>query len=224
VLSRIGEIQLPLPPPVALFLGMLTFVSVLGPMLWKVARHVDTIAHEAAHALVGLGAGRRVRSVKINPNGSGETDIQPDRGFGFGVAAFAGYLGPSAAGLLAAWLISTGHMVAVMWLGLLLLAVLLLMVRNSFGAVAVLVCGALLYLTVRRASAGVETAVAYGVAWFLLLSGPKKVLSIPIKSQDAKILAKMSPLWAWVWYYLWLLGTIAALVAGGAMLIRSAPV
>jgi len=219
VLSQIGEIQLPLPPPVALFLGMLTFISVLGPVLWKVARHVDTIAHEAAHALVGLGAGRRVRSVTINPNGTGETAIEPVGGFGFGVAAFAGYLGPSAAGLLAAWLISTGHMVAVMWLGLLLLAVLLLMVRNSFGAIAVLVCGALLYLTVRRATAGVETAVAYGVAWFLLLAGPKTVLSTPVKSTDAKILAKMSPLWAWVWYCLWLFGTLAALVAGGALLI-----
>ena len=219
MLSRIGELQIPLPPPVAVFLGILTFVAVLGPLLWKVTVHVNTIAHEAAHAMVGLGAGRRIRSVKINPDGSGATAIRPASGFGFGVAVFAGYLGPSAAGLIAAWLISTGRMVAVIWLGLLQLAVLLPMVRNFFGAIAILVCGALLYLTVRHATPGVETAVAYGVAWFLLLSGPKKVLSIPVKSQDAKILAKMSPLWAWVWYWLWLLGTIAALVAGGAMLV-----
>jgi hypothetical protein len=219
MLSRIGELQIPLPPPVAVFLGILTFVAVLGPLLWKVTVHVNTIAHEAAHAMVGLGAGRRIRSVKINPDGSGATAIRPASGFGFGVAVFAGYLGPSAAGLIAAWLISTGRMVAVIWLGLLQLAVLLPMVRNFFGAIAILVCGALLYLTVRHATVGVETAVAYGVAWFLLLSGPKKVLSIPVKSQDAKILAKMSPLWAWVWYWLWLLGTIAALVAGGAMLV-----
>src|SRR5215468_4219279 len=207
MLSRIGEIQIPLPAPVALFLGILTFIAVLGPMLWKVTVHVNTIAHEAAHAMVGFGAGRSIRSVKINPDGGGATVMLPDRGLGFGVAVFAGYLGPSAAGLIAAWL------------GLLLLAVLLLMVRNFFGAIAILVCSALLYLTVRHATVGAETAVAYGVAWFLLLSGPKKVLSIPIKSQDAKILAKMSPLGAWVWYYLWLLGTIGALVAGGAMLV-----
>ena len=219
VLSRIGEIQIPLPAPVAVFLGMLTFVVLLGPMLWKVTRHVNTIAHEAAHAMVGLGAGRRIRSVTIDPDGGGATAILPDSGFGFGVAVFAGYLGPSAAGLLAAWLISTGRMVAVIWLGLLLLAALVLMVRNFFGAIAILVCGAMLYLTVRHATVAVETAVAYGVAWFLLLSGPKKVLSIPVKSQDAKILAKLSPLWAWVWYSLWLIGTIAALVVGGAMLV-----
>jgi hypothetical protein len=219
VLSRIGEIQNLPPPPVAVFIGILTFIALLGPLLWQVTRHVNTIAHEAAHAMVGLGAGRRIRSVTINPDGTGETVILPPSGFGFGVAAFAGYLGPSAAGLLAAWLISTGHVVAVLWLGLLLLAVLLLMVRNSFGAVAILVFGALLYLTVRHATASVETAVAYVVAWFLLLSGPKKVLGIPVKSQDAKILATLSPLWAWVWYCLWLIGTIAALVAGGALLV-----
>src|SRR5262245_66073927 len=85
MLSRIGEIQIPLPAPVALFLGILTFIAVLGPMLWKVTVHVNTIAHEAAHAMVGFGAGRSIRSVKINPDGGGATVMLPDRGLGFGV-------------------------------------------------------------------------------------------------------------------------------------------
>jgi hypothetical protein len=219
VLSRIGEIQIPLPAPPALFLGILTFVAVLGPMLWKVTTHVNTIAHEAAHAIVGFGVGRRIRSVKIDPGGGGSTVMVPNSGFGYGVAAFAGYLGPSVAGLIAAWLISIGRIVAVLWLGLLLLAVMLLLVRNSFGGIAILISGALLYLTLRYTTTGVETVVAYSVAWFLLLSGPKAVLGGPTKSQDAKILANMTPLWASAWYYLWLLGAIAALVVGGAMLI-----
>ena len=196
MLSRIGEIQVPLPPPVALFLGILTFVAMLGPMLWKVTTHVNTIAHEAAHAIVGFGAGRRVRSVKINPDGGGSTVMVPNSGFGYGVASFAGYLGPSVAGLIAARLISIGRIVAVLWLGLLLLVVMLLLVRNSFGGIAILVSGALLYLTLRYTTTGVETAVAYGVTWFLLLSGPKAVLGGPTKPQDAKILADMTPLWA----------------------------
>lgn len=219
MLSRIGEIQIPLPAPVAMFVGILTFVAVLGPILWKVTTHVNTIAHEAAHAIVGFGAGRRIRSVKVNPDGGGSTVMAPDSGFGYGVAAFSGYLGPSIAGLIAAWLISNGRMVAVLWLGLLLLVVMLLLVRNAFGGIAILASGALLYLTLRYATTGVEAFVAYGVAWFLLLSGPKAVLGGPTKPQDAQILAKMTPLWASAWYYLWLLGAIAALVVGGAMLI-----
>jgi hypothetical protein len=219
VFSRIGETQAPLPAPVVLFLGLLVFVVVLGRALWRVAVHVNTIVHEAAHALVGLGAGRRIRSVNVNSNGGGDTDMVPKSGFGYGVAAFVGYVGPSAAGLMAAGLISIGRIVAALWLGLMLLAVMLLMVRNFFGGIAILVCGALLYLVVRYTTVGVETAVAYGATWFLLLSGLKKVLEVGSAPQDAKILAGKTRIAAPVWSFLWLLGSLAALAVGGAILL-----
>jgi hypothetical protein len=222
VLSRIGETQIPLPPPMALFIGILVFIAVLGPTLWKVTTHVNTVVHEGAHALVGLGAGRRLRSVKINPKGSGTTDLEPKSGFGYGVAAFVGYVGASGAGLLAAWLISIGRIVAVLWLGGLLLVAMVLMVRNVFGGIVILACGALLYLILRYMTAGVETAVAYGLTWFLLLSAPKDALRVakkPKDEPDAKALAGMTFLWPSAWCFLWLVGTIAALVAGTAILV-----
>jgi peptidase M50B-like protein len=222
VLSRIGEIQIPLPAPVALSIGMLVFITVLGPTLWKITTHAVTVVHEAAHAMVGIAAGRSIRNVKINPNGGGSTLMVPQAGFGYGVAAFAGYVGPSAAGLLAAWLISVGRIVAVLWLGGLLLAAMVLMVRNFFGGIVILACGALLYLILRYTTAGVETAVAYGVTWFLLLSAPKDALSAAKKPKDladAKALAGMTVLWPSAWCFLWVVGTIAALVVGGAMLV-----
>jgi Peptidase M50B-like len=174
MLSRVGETQTPLPPPIAVAIGMLVFIAVLGPALWKIAIHAETVVHEAAHAMVGIVTGRRISSVKINPNGSGATAIVPPTGFGYGVAAFVGYVGASAAGLLAAWMISMGRIVAVLWVGGLLLAIMVLLVRNLFGGIVVLACGALLYLIVRYTTAGVETAVAYGLTWFLLLSAPKR--------------------------------------------------
>ena len=97
-----------------------------------------------------------------------------------------------AAGLIAAGLISIGRIVAVLWLGLLLLAAMLLMIRNLFGVVVILVCGVLLYLIVWHATVGVETAVAYGVTWFLLVSGPKGVLEAGSKPQDATALTAMT--------------------------------
>ena len=222
-LSRIGEIQVPLPAPVALSIGVLVFIALLGSTLWKIATHAVTVVHEAAHATVGLVAGRNIRNVTINPNGGGSTLMVPQEGFGYGVAGFAGYVGPSAAGLLAAWLISIGHVVAVLWLGGLLLAVMVLLVRNFFGGIVILACGALLYLILRYTTAGVETAAAYGVTWFLLLSGPKDALSAatnPKNVADAKALAGMTVLWPAAWCFLWVVGTIAALVAGGALLLR----
>ena len=221
-LSRIGEIQIPLSAPVALIIGMLVFIAVLGSALWKITTHAETVVHEAAHAMVGFAAGRRIRRVEINPNGGGSTVMVPQTGFGYGVAAFAGYIGPSAAGLLAAWLISMGHIVAVLWLAGLLLAVMVLMVRNFFGGIVILACSALLYLVLRYTTVGVETALAYGVTWFLLLSAPKIALSAaksPKNVADAKILAGMTPLWPSAWCFLWVAGTIAALVVGGALLV-----
>jgi hypothetical protein len=222
VFSQIGEIQGRLPAPAALLLGILTFLVVNGRILGRIVTHAETVVHEGAHALVGLLTGHRVRGVRINTNGGGDTSLESRRGAGDRLVAFVGYIGPSAAGLTTAWLISIGRSVAVLWLGLLLLAAMLLMVRNFFGGIVIVACGALLALIVRYAAAGAQTAIAYGVTWFLLLSAPKVALGIisrPKDVQDARILAGMTFLWPSAWCFLWLLGTIAALVGGGALLI-----
>jgi len=221
-LSRIGEIQIALPAPIALSIGMLVFIAMLFPALWRIATHAETVVHEAAHAMVAWIAGRSIRKVEINTKGGGSTSWAPKGGFGSGVAAFAGYVGPSAAGLLAAWLISIGRIVAVLWLCGLLLAVMVLMVRNFFGGIVILACGALLYLILRYTTAVVQTAVAYAGTWFLLLSAPKDALRVakkPKDVEDAKILAGMTVLRPSAWCFLWVVGTIAALVVGGAILL-----
>ena len=45
------------------------------------------------------------------------------------------------------------------------------------GGTVILACGMLLYVVLRYTTAGVETAVAYFVTWFLLISGTKVALS-----------------------------------------------
>jgi len=224
MLSTIGRIDTPLPAAEAVVIGLLAFIVVNGGILWRVTNHAETVLHEGAHALTGIAAGRRIRSVDIDKNGGGSTVMVPATGFGFGVAAFVGYIGSSVAGLIAAGLISAGHMVAVLWLGLLLFAFMLLLVRNLFGGIVVLTYGALLYLIVRYTTAGVQVAVAYGVTWFLLLSGTKVAFgaaSRPDAVADAGILAGMTFLWRSAWCFLWLVGTIAALVVGGYILTHA---
>jgi hypothetical protein len=223
-MSRIGEIQTPLPAPQAVFIGLLAMIVVTGRALWNIATHAETLVHEGAHVLVGMTAGRTISSVRIERNGGGGTVIAPARGAGFGVAAFAGYIGPSTAGLIAAKLISIGHSVAVLFLGLLLCVLMLLLVRNFFGGTVILICGLLLYLVLRSTTAGVETAVAYGVTWFLLISGTKDALGAarrPKEITDAGVLADMTFVFRWVWCFLWLIGTIAALIVGGAILTHA---
>jgi hypothetical protein len=224
MLSTIGRIDTPLPAPDAVVIGLLALIVVYGGTLWKVANHAETVVHESAHALTGIATGRRISGVNIDKDGGGGTVMMPDSGFGFGVAASVGYIASSAAGLIAVWLISAGRIVAVLWLGLLLFAFMLLLVRNFFGGIVILICGALLYLVLRYTTAGVQVAVAYGVTWFLLLAGTRvafAAVSRPESVADARILAGMTPLWRSAWCFLWLAGAIAALVIGGIILTRA---
>ena len=83
----------------------------------------------------------------------------------------------------------------------------LVTIRNFFGGLVILMCGALLYLVVRYGTAEVETAFAYGVAWFLLISGIRVALRAagrPKDVTDAEILAGMTFLFRWMWCLLWL--------------------
>jgi hypothetical protein len=114
----------PLPRPIIVPLGVLALI------LFAV-KYFGVIAHEGAHAIAGWSMGRKVASVKLNSDATGETvTLGADRGLGRIFTAFAGYLGPSSFGLGAAALISLGYARVVLWLALLLLTVMLFRVRN----------------------------------------------------------------------------------------------
>jgi hypothetical protein len=218
-LSRIGETQPSLPAAVSVVIGLAALAAVGVQEIWLVTRHVNTIAHEGAHALVGSAVGRKIQGVRLRPNANGDTRTAGGKAPGNVTIGVAGYLGPSAFGLGAAKMIQLGHSDAVLWLTLLLLAVLLLTLRNTFGFVAVLATGLLLYIVARYASAGTATVVAYGVGWFLLLAGVRAVVDHRIGAQDADILAGITKVRPSIWVWLWLIVTVAALGFGGAMLV-----
>jgi hypothetical protein len=218
-----GELQKPLPAPEVILIGLLAALVVLVQALWEIVMPFETVVHESAHVLAGILTGRTILGVRIDEPGGGSTDMEPKTGCGYGIAAFVGYIGPSAAGLIAAGLITTGRMYAVLWLGLVLLVVMLPTVRNYFGVLVIITGGVLLYLVLRYGTARTETAAAYGVAWFLLISGTRVALRIvrkPAEVADAGVLASMIFVWRWVWCLVWLAGTIAALAFGGRILIR----
>jgi hypothetical protein len=219
VMDRIGQTQAPLTATVAMLLGLAVLAVVILPATWLVVRHVETMAHEGAHALVGSSAGGKIEGVRLRPNSTGDTRVSSTGSAGDVITGAAGYLGSSAFGLGAAKLISVGHAVAVLWLSLLLLAVLLVTVRNSFGFFVVVVAGVVLYLVARYTSVGTETVVAYLITWFLLLSGLRMVLEHGSRAGDAIILASATHVPRVLWAGLWLVGTAAALIVGGMLLV-----
>jgi peptidase M50B-like protein len=186
------------------------------PGFWELVRHVTVMAHEGAHAVVGSCQGRRVQGVRLEPNGDGGTDLGPHPPVTAGVV---GYLGPSGFGLAAAGFIAHSQIVPVLWIGVVLLAILLLSLRNVFGIAVVIGTGFLLLSIARSRNAGVEAVVVYGLSWLLLLSGIRVVLQHRAGAKDAGILRELTGLPRGLWYRLWLIGSIAALAWGSTMLV-----
>jgi Peptidase M50B-like len=218
VLDQIGQTQAPLPASTAVLLGVAVLTVIALPMTWLVLQHVDTMAHEGTHALVGSSTGRKISGVRVQLDGNGRTRVDTT-GFGGVLTGAAGYLGSSAFGLGAAKLISVGHIVAVLWFSLLLLVVLLLMIRNPFGVFVIVATGIVLYAVARRGSIETETVVAYLITWLLLLSGVRVAVEHGPGAGDAGILAGSTHIPRAAWCGIWLVGTTVALVLGGSLLV-----
>jgi Peptidase M50B-like len=218
-LSQIAEIQAQLSAAGSVLTGLVALVAVSLQGIWLIVQHVNTIAHEGAHAIAGSAVGRKIQYVTFRANGDGATKPSGGRLPGEVTIGVVGYLGPSLFGLGAAKLIEIGHSVAVLWLALLLLILLLFVLRKLFSYVPVLATGAVIFLIARYGSVGAETITAYLVAWFLLLSGLRVVLEHNLGASDAGNLASMTHIWRGFWVLLWLAGSIAAVAIGGALLI-----
>ncbi len=219
VLARIGETQPPLPGSTAVLIGLAALAAVGVQEVWLLARHINTIAHEGAHAIAGSAVGQRVTRVTLRPNATGATVTSGGRAAGSVAVGVVGYLGPSVFGLGAAKLIQVGHSAAVLWLTLLLLVLLLAVLRQAFSFVPVLVIGGLVYLIARYGSVEASSVMAYAVAWFLLLSGVRVVFDHGLGASDAGNLAKLTHIWPGFWVVVWLGGSIAGLTIGGALLV-----
>jgi len=202
-------------------------VAVVGYLpTWRVVRHVVTIAHEGGHAAVAVLVGRRLSGVRLHSDTSGVT-VSRGRPTGLGVVAvlLAGYLAPSGLGLLAAWATSHGHAPVTLYAALVLLAALLVVIRNVFGMFSVLLTGFAVFAVLWWAPVGWRVAAAQLLAWFLLVAGPRPVLELAAQRgstrgrSDADQLAGLSHLPALVWTGAFLVVTAAALVLGGRWLV-----
>jgi Peptidase M50B-like len=219
-LHGIVALQAHLPVTTSVLLGVAALGAATLPGISLLTQHFNTMAHEGAHAAMGSVTGRRVTGMTLHGNGDGRTSLTKPQGLGFLLAGIAGYLGPSAFGLGAAKLIEVGHIIAVLWLALLALVCLAVMVRrSSFGLAAVLASGIVMFLVARYAPLGAQIALAYGIAWFLLVSGVGVVLQHGRHASDAVILRQLTRLPPSVWAAFWLLGSAAALVLGARWLV-----
>jgi Peptidase M50B-like len=220
----------PAPPSwLVLACAVLALAAVLPRRVWPITRNFVTIAHEAGHAVIALMAGRRLAGVRLHSDTSGVTvSVGKPTGFGMVATAAAGYPAPSLLGLGGAGLLTTGHITALLWLSLALLAGMLVMIRNLFGAVSLVATGSVVFAVSWFASAQVQAGFAYLLTWFLLLAGPRPVVELQRKRRrgaarysDADQLASLTGVPSLVWVAFFAVLTVAALLAGAYWLVES---
>jgi hypothetical protein len=209
-------------PPVvpvshAAALGALAAAGLVLFVLWDVVGLIITMAHEGAHAVVGLVFGHRIGEMSIEPNRDGGTMLGPPAGF---FVTVAGYLGPSAFGLLDAAMLVQGRPDAVLWISLFLLALLLTRVRMLFTAFVVVAAAGILYLAAAQGTPAAQVGVACAWTWILLIGGIVRILEVRWRGQDFRELSGMTfglvP--SIVWTTVALAGAVGALVLGGGWL------
>ncbi|GEN80145.1 M50 family metallopeptidase [Actinotalea fermentans] len=225
--DRVTAVQ---PPPSTSVLALTAAVAaalVLVPGLWPVARHAVTVAHEAGHAVVAALTGRRLTGIRLHADTSGLTLSRGrPRGPGMALMLLAGYPGPAVLGLGAAALVAAGRSVLLLWVLVAALALMLLLVRNLFGLWVVLAGGVGAWAVSWYATPDVQTAVACTLAWFWLLAAPRTVLELAVsrrragaRTSDADQLATVTHVPAVVWVAVLLVVTVAAALAGTAILL-----
>lgn len=197
------------------------------------ARHVVTLVHEAGHAVVAVLTGRRLSGIRLHRDTSGlTTSVGRPRGPGMVATALAGYVAPSALGLGLAWLVAEGHVAVALIAALVVLAVMLVFVRNWFGLLVVGASGAGVALLVWRADPEVQEAAALAFTWLLLVGGLRTTVELwssrrrsgggrsRSRTSDADVLARLTRVPATVWNVLFVLLALAALHPSARLLAR----
>jgi hypothetical protein len=210
--------------------GVLAVLLVWAPGAWSVTRHIVTIAHEASHGFVALVTGRKLQGIRLHSDTSGLT-VSAGRTTGPGMilTAAAGYVGPGLLGLAAASLLAHHRAVGLLWALLILLALLLIQVRNWFGLWSILISATVVFGVSWWLAPQAQSAFAYVLTWFLLLAAPRPVLELQAlrrgngtRGSDADQLARLTFLPAIVWVGFFLVVTVGALVVGARWMVAAA--
>ncbi|MFE4170621.1 M50 family metallopeptidase [Streptomyces sp. NPDC056909] len=207
--------------------GALALIAVVPRPVWRLSRNAITIAHEGGHGLIALVTGRRLDGIRLHSDTSGLT-VSRGRPTGLGMilTAAAGYTAPPLLGLGGAWLLSAHHITLLLWLATALLIAMLVMIRNAYGALTVILTGAAFLLISWLTEPAVQSAFAYTAVWFLLLGGVRPAFELQSKRRhggagdsDADQLGRLTHVPPALWLFLFHAVSLCSLIGGGRWLL-----
>ncbi|MFE9536093.1 M50 family metallopeptidase [Streptomyces sp. NPDC006691] len=207
--------------------GIAALVFVVPHGLWRLSRNAITIAHEGGHGLMALVTGRRLDGIRLHSDTSGLTVSRgKPHGLGMILTAAAGYTAPPLLGLGGAWLLAAHHVTLFLWLATALLLAMLVMIRNAYGVLTVVLTGAAFLLVSWLTGPDVQSAFAYTAVWFLLLGGVRPAFELQRKRRryndgdsDADQLARLTHVPPALWLFLFHAVSVCSLIGGGRWLL-----
>ncbi|NGN69084.1 M50 family metallopeptidase [Streptomyces sp. A7024] len=210
--------------------ALIALAAIVPYGVWRLTRNAVTIAHEGGHGLVALLSGRKLDGIRLHSDTSGLTVSRgKPTGLGMILTAAAGYTAPSLLGLAGAWLLAAGHITALLWGAVLLLAAMLIMIRNAYGLLTVVLTGALFFLISWFTDADVQAGFAYAAVWFLLLGGVRPVFELQRKraggrapESDADQLHRLTGIPAALWLFFFYVVALGSLLIGARLLLEPA--
>ncbi len=210
-----------------LLVAIAALALVLVPRTWPATRQVVTISHEGGHALAAVVTGRRLAGIRLHSDTSGLTLSRgKPAGPGMVIMLIAGYVAPAVAGVGAALLLGAGHALGLLWLLVLWLAVMLVQIRNLYGFLVLVGCGAAVALASWYLPPAWLSALAYLITWVLLVASPRPVLELirhrrrsRARHSDVDQLARLTPIPAAIWIVTFLVANLIGLGLGVQLLL-----
>ncbi|MFC4563555.1 M50 family metallopeptidase [Nocardiopsis mangrovi] len=227
VWQDVFQVQSAPPPWLVIAMGVVALAVVLVRGPWRIARNVVTIAHEGGHALVAVLSGRTLTGIRLHSDTSGVTVSRgrPD-GIGMILTVAVGYITPSLVGLFGILLLLDNRITALLWLSIVILAAMLLLIRNVYGVVSVVGTGAVVFLVSWFTPADVQAGFAYLFIWFLLFAGVRPVFELqaqrrrqPSPQSDADQLDRLTGVPGTVWVFFFGLVNVAVVALGVWLLL-----
>jgi len=210
--------------------GAAALLLVLSGAPWRLARNLVTIVHEAGHALVAVMAGRRLQGIRLHSDTSGVTVSRgKPEGPGMVLTSLAGYPAPGVLGLAFAGLVAADRITVLLVLAALLLLGVLIMVRNAYGVLSVVLTAAGLAALALLAGPQVQSWFVYLITWFLLLGCLRPLVELQTKRRrgaardsDADQLARLTGVPPSLWLLILAVIGITCLLVGAVWLLEPA--
>ena len=226
--DRVAGYQLDPSSVLVAVTGVVALAAVAVDRVWRRARNVITIVHEAGHAVIALVAGRRLTWIRLHSDTSGLTlSVGRPTGPGMVATVAAGYLSPSLLGLLGVAILADGLVTIALWVSAALLVAMLALIRNAYGVLSVLLTGAAIVLVAWYASAEAQAAFGHAATWFLLIGGVRPVAELQRQRRagaawdsDADQLGRLTRTRGLLWVAVFALVSCAALAGGAWLLLR----